>query len=93
MAMTDEEAEKLKGELAQTKQQLTDILKAQQTEKTNATEAEKKRAATNPGKLELDPDVVKEVASLKGRIDELEKTLGKSKDGKGTGFLNFFGEK
>ncbi len=96
MAMTEDEEGKLKAELAQTKEALTSALAQQQTQANEAKEAEAKRAAKGKGagKVEIDPDIAKEVAELKGKVAELEKALGSK--GKGGGLFstpfNLFGE-
>ncbi len=91
MAMTEEEETKLKAELAETKKQLTDVLAKSQTDANAAKEAEAKRSKDKSGKVELDPDVVKEVAELKQKVAGLEKKLGASASG-GIGHFNLFGE-
>ncbi len=93
MTMTDEEEAKLKADLAQSKQQLTDLLaKAKADEKRSDDDAaEKGRNKKTEGKLELDPDVVKEVATLKEEIADIKKRLGDSKSGAFKPF-NLFGE-
>lgn len=93
MAMTDEEAEKLKAELASTKEQLHSLLTKAKADDNAAKEAEAKRSKEKPGKLELDPDVVKEIAELKGKVAELEKSLGKRAGGSNAEFFNLFGSK
>jgi hypothetical protein len=94
MAMTDaEQAEhdKLKADLSAAQKQLTDLLAKTQTDKNDAAAAEAKRSKDKAGKVELDPDVVKEVAELKKDIAEMKQRLGTGSSG--GGFLDFFGSK
>lgn len=93
MAMTDEEEAKLKQELAAKEAQLKELLAKQQVDEKAVKEAEAKRAKEKPGKVELDPDVVKEIATMKAEIAELKGLLGKSTaKGKPSDLLNFFGD-
>lgn len=91
--MTDEEEKKLKEELAAKEAQLKDLLAKQTTDEKAVKEAEAKRAKEKPGKTELDPDVVKEIATMKEEIRELKAQLGvNTKAGKASDLLNFFGD-
>lgn len=91
MAKTEEEIAKLEAEHEATKKQLTELLAANKTQANEAEKAEKERKAKSPGKTELDPDVVKEVAELKQKMTALEKQLGGSvKTPAGGLSLNFF---
>jgi len=91
MAMTEEQEAKTLAELAETKKQLTELLAKSQTEANEAKDKEAKRSKEKAGKVELDPDVVKELAELKGKVAKLEEKLGGSKSSYSA--LNFFGEK
>lgn len=85
MAMTDEEAEKLKAELAQTKAQLAQLVDEKKNESLKKPE-EKKPEDKNekPEQPKVDQDLVKEIAACKARIEVLEKRLGEktTEDGK-----------
>lgn len=77
MALSDEEEGKLKAELQSTQKQLQDLLAKQKAEPGDK-DKEKERNSESPGKMKLDPDVVKEVQELKLKVDGLEQALGKS---------------
>ncbi len=77
MALTDDEQAKLEKELSEARSQLTELLAKAKTEKTDAKEKEKERASEKPDKQQpLSPDVLKEIAEQKLRIEALEKKSG-----------------
>lgn len=95
MALTDEQQAKVEAELAQTKQQLTDLLAKAKADDKSADDkaAEDKRNKKPAGKVELDPDVVKEVAELKAKVAKLEEKAGGPKSSFSMpDFFNFKGK-
>lgn len=90
MAMSEDEEAKLKQEHAETKKQLMELLEKNKSDENAAKEAETKRSKEKPGKVELDPDIVKEVGELKAKMAKIEGKLGG--DSGSTLRLNFFKE-
>lgn len=73
MAMTDEEKADLDAKTADleaTKKQLHELLATAKAQKVEG-DAEKKRNAS-PGKVEVDPDLAKEIQELKLKVSKLE---------------------
>lgn len=78
MAISDEDEKKLREELATTKSQLEQLLeekKQQSLKKPEDDEKEKKGKDEKPNQPKVDPDLVKEIANAKARIEALEKQL------------------
>ncbi len=95
MALNDEQEKELRNELEslrKTHAETTEAIKQQKA--TDTEEARKAKAkGEKPGKVELDPDLVKEVAEQKERIAKLEKKLGGTGGDLGSfDMLNFFGD-
>lgn len=94
MALSDEQEKELRAELEKAKKELSETTDAIKQQKATDTEEARKAKAKgeSPGKVELDPDLVKEVAAQKERIAALEKKLGGKETGGLRLDLNFFGD-
>ncbi len=93
MALNDEQHKAMQDELDALKKTHAETVDAIKQQKAIDTEEARKAKAKgeSPGKVELDPDLVKEVAEQKERIAKLEKRLGGDKAGGFKLDMNFFG--
>ncbi len=94
MAMTDEQEKAVKDDLEKARKELKEMQDAVKQTKSNDTEEARQKAlkSEKPDTAKLDPDVVKEIAEQKTRIDELEKRLGGKKSSDTfSGMLDLFG--
>lgn len=95
MALNDAEHKAMQEELDALKKAHAETTDAIKQQKATDTEEARKAAAKGkerPGATNIDPDMVKEVAAQKIRIEALEKKLGTDNTGGSFDMVNFFGD-
>lgn len=88
MALTDEQQKTLEAERDDLKKQMQDLLAKAKTDDNEAAKKEKERKEKPDNQQPISPDVLKEIADLKARMDKVDGKLGKGGAGSAFGFFS-----